>query len=126
VVELEPLNGVDGFGSAEAIDCERRYRTAFSLWDVIEDLLNRDDIVGAILPTHATDRCLNAPGHAAYLQSSTEAVLAYVAPMMRQYGFVSPPTTTTWMSSRLNIWIISSGAALSFVAHGSSPNVARG
>jgi len=46
--------------------------------------------------------------------------------MMRQYGFVSPPTTTTWMSSRLNIWIISSGAALSLVAHGSSPNVARG
>src|SRR5262245_33251820 len=33
--------------------------------------------------------------------------------MMRQYGLASPPTTTTWMSSRRNIWIISSGAALS-------------
>src|SRR5262249_35463657 len=61
-----------------------------------------------------------------YRQSSTETVFAYVAPKMRQYGFVSPPTTTTWMSSRLNIWIISSGAALSLLAHGSSPNVARG
>ena len=46
--------------------------------------------------------------------------------MMRQYPVVSPPTTTTWMSSRRNIGINSSGAARRFDAHGSSPNVARG
>ena len=46
--------------------------------------------------------------------------------MIRQYPFVSPPTTATWMSSRRNIGISASGGALSFEAHGSSPKVARG
>ena len=61
-----------------------------------------------------------------YRHSSTDAVFAYVAPMIRQYGFVSPPTTTTWMSSRRYIGTSASGAAFSFEAHGSSPKVASG
>jgi hypothetical protein len=41
-------------------------------------------------------------------------------------SLVSPPTTTTWMSSRRSIGMSSWGATLSFEAHGSSAKVARG
>ncbi len=36
-----------------------------------------------------------APSRRRYLHSSTEIVFTYEQPMIRQYGFVSPPTMTT-------------------------------
>jgi hypothetical protein len=81
MVKLEPLDGVDGLWTAKTVDLEQRHGAALPQRHVVEQLLNRDDIVGKILAAHATGRRRNAPGHAAYLQSSTDTAFAYVAPM---------------------------------------------